>query len=972
MNDSMYQRTDTSLSALLSAFQQPSIGAIGPCRLVMAVGHILTRLSQLLCNEYDQILRQAILLAQADEGVARYLTLRILNSWPRSDSDKEKAMLQFIGSTISTWIGDIRRPGGSCMDIDSKRNNIHLPKCIPLFKRVSKRISICIKSPHHAVAYEAILLCLPKPIPGMAPAFHHRMLPSNHLSLSFGQRTIMEPSVLLCIVRALEENAGVNVHSISGGPPSGSFVSPNTTTVFVRSRQSTPSNPSEDTIALASLVASLSSSTNNQLSNVPTRTQKLSRSTVVPRTGSYSNSVDRKGINNTSESELSPSLKRHDSESSLDSLDSYGSAESENADTANGTNTTETLTSPPPLSILNNRFDNVEDADGEYSETSFSLLNNLNNKHITPRVRTGSNVPSTASTTVFSSVVDTATIPKRSTTVASSTNRSDAYSRIIDNIINTLKTEELESSITTRIPSMTRHLSLSSNSSMNFPLVKSLSFSAQNHETGTINDHQGTALRPAYNKHDHRKEERKALRILIGLWGLSEAINRVAEVRVTDTFVRPPSRSITNDFSTSFINATSSPSSIPTSPLRSSSGNGSDSNNNRFDYSRDNSFSPSFGSPSVYSRNGSSNLPSASSPVPSIVLPSINAYKGTGHWSSNIRGNSFVALQQLQAFVKEKYSIIPNDITNPEIVRTLRNIVERKRNKRRDNSTFLSVPIVPRTVEETNDGDTKTDPLVSGTVSLTTMMVRTPSPALLKASLVLESIEDKLPHPLTSITKGTSGDRNIIIMDGTTVLKVPKPNKSGSNLSNLVTNNCSDTSSPNIPSSPYDSPLDSPTSPNHTTHTPHLKNVSSNYTSNIISINRGVDVPNNFVHTYGNGTVPSTVNSGDTSGIYPSSFAGRRSTHTSPYSRNSHSIGRASPALAQVLGLSTINHTISSNIPVPSVVPITSYVATGSSYGSSPIPTHLTSRVPSFQTNNVVTSMSSSSMSASPVDNPPI
>lgn len=174
--------------------------SVGPTRLVMAVGHALVRLSPSTCGEYDQVLRHAGLLCAADEGVARYLCSRALNSWPRAETEKEKVFLQFLVASLPYWISGQPRPGGSCMGVDAARCGVILPTSKQLFRRVTARVCLCIRARHTAVANEAVMTCLPKPV-----ATSSGRTATSH----FGQRLLMEPSALIAVARALEANVGV-------------------------------------------------------------------------------------------------------------------------------------------------------------------------------------------------------------------------------------------------------------------------------------------------------------------------------------------------------------------------------------------------------------------------------------------------------------------------------------------------------------------------------------------------------------------------------------------------------------------------------------------------------------------------------------------------------------------------------------------------------------------------------------------
>jgi len=725
----------------------------------------------------------------------------------------------------------------------------------------------------------------------MNPAFHHRMLPNNHLILSFGQQIVMEPSSLVCIIRALEENAGVN--------SANSSLSRSLLNTITLGKQSTLQNGS--TIATSSdPLGTLLTSPSN----------KLSRSTIR-RYGSSErkglHKVNSKGKLGNNDTELSPSLKRHDSESSLDSLDSYGSMESasDHGDTPVANPKLQDISSPQ-FSILNNLTD-MDDADGEYSEPTF-IPSTINNK-ISPRVNRG--LPDLHVHTTSSI---TNTLPKR--TINSGSNRSDTYSRIIDSIINTLKSEELECNITSRLPHMTRHTSLTaSTTTNNFPLMRSLSFSTGSHDTNNISgkgENQDTS-RSSHNKQERRKDERKARRILLAIWGLAEAINRVTEVKSQEQS-RPPSR---NDFLSN---------SISSSPIRSTMLN---ETNNRYDYSRGNaSFTKNV---SGYNLNPLSPLTSSISP-PTIVSPSVNQYKGTGHWSANIRFNSFIALQQLQLFIKEKFSISPHDITNPEIVQIIRNLIERKKGKRNDTVEQVPsdnhVPLIDSPNQETNSNDT-------------VIITKTPSPILSKTSFVI-GVREAQANSSELKLKGTGSDRNLLIIDTVVNSSYIKPP--------IHTEHNQDTSSPNIPESPYESPLDSPTSPS-TLHTPNIKNVSSNVTSSLPILNGSANISSviNFDTVANINTSVASCTTTNNSLLY--GYRNNRSSKTM-YANNPNNIGRASPALAQALGLSSTPILLSSNGG--------SYVSTSSASASSPLPIPVETRIP-VKLNTTASSSSSPS-----------
>lgn len=207
----------------LSLLPVPTVVAaprVGPARLIGALAHALVRLSPQTCGEYDAVLKAATSVANADEGVARYLTSRLLDSWPRSDAEKEKACLSLISNALPLWISGEERPGGSVLDVDGEECGVLPEPHEHLIKRVVARMALCVRSKHTAVANEAVMQCLPRSMAsskGQAKA-----------SL-FGAYLLADPAALLAIARALELNAGVQrpiIHFVPTGGAGGSAASP--------------------------------------------------------------------------------------------------------------------------------------------------------------------------------------------------------------------------------------------------------------------------------------------------------------------------------------------------------------------------------------------------------------------------------------------------------------------------------------------------------------------------------------------------------------------------------------------------------------------------------------------------------------------------------------------------------------------------------------------------------------------------
>ena len=173
---------------------------VGPCRLVMALSHALVRLAPANCGEYEHVLKAACTAGSADEGVARYLLARVLDSWPRADADKEKLLIQFLSTSLPWWVSGLPRPGGTCMDVDAEECGVRLEPAHTLVRRVVARVCIAVRSRHIAVANDAILQCLPR----VLPSTRGRAAPSP-----LGAYLLTDPLSLMAVVKALEANVGV-------------------------------------------------------------------------------------------------------------------------------------------------------------------------------------------------------------------------------------------------------------------------------------------------------------------------------------------------------------------------------------------------------------------------------------------------------------------------------------------------------------------------------------------------------------------------------------------------------------------------------------------------------------------------------------------------------------------------------------------------------------------------------------------
>jgi predicted transcriptional regulator len=175
---------------------------VGPARLVIAFAQALVRLSPTTCGEYDVLLKTAAIMCEDDDAVARFITTKLLNSWPSSEAEKEKACLALICNALPHWY-KVRRVGGSCLDVDGLECGILTEDDTTLVRRVVARVALCIKSRNTSVANEAVMQCLPKAMPssrGQAKAS------------PFGAFLLTDPVATLAISRALEVNSGVMRH----------------------------------------------------------------------------------------------------------------------------------------------------------------------------------------------------------------------------------------------------------------------------------------------------------------------------------------------------------------------------------------------------------------------------------------------------------------------------------------------------------------------------------------------------------------------------------------------------------------------------------------------------------------------------------------------------------------------------------------------------------------------------------------
>ena len=188
------------LEELLRARDEAAPQPAGPARLVMALAHALLRLSPATYGDYEAVVRAASSACAADEGVARYVVTRLLDAWPRSDSEKEKLLLGLLCGSLPWWSSGAPRQGGSCMDVDAPECGARAEAAGPLLRRVVARVCMAVQSPHTAVANEAVMHCLPRSL----PSSRGRTNPSP-----FGQFALTDPAALMAVARALEANVGV-------------------------------------------------------------------------------------------------------------------------------------------------------------------------------------------------------------------------------------------------------------------------------------------------------------------------------------------------------------------------------------------------------------------------------------------------------------------------------------------------------------------------------------------------------------------------------------------------------------------------------------------------------------------------------------------------------------------------------------------------------------------------------------------
>jgi hypothetical protein len=159
-------------------------------RLVTTIIHCIVRLSPSTFPEFELLLRCAVQMSAVDEGVSRYTTSRVLISWPRSDSEKERAMLQLVAALAPLWTHN--------ENISSVLPSYLVPGLKQIMRRTCSRACLSLKSKHAAVANEAILFILPRSLNA----------PGRTSSASFGLRLLQLPASLVAVARVLERNAG--------------------------------------------------------------------------------------------------------------------------------------------------------------------------------------------------------------------------------------------------------------------------------------------------------------------------------------------------------------------------------------------------------------------------------------------------------------------------------------------------------------------------------------------------------------------------------------------------------------------------------------------------------------------------------------------------------------------------------------------------------------------------------------------
>jgi hypothetical protein len=180
--------------------------------LITSIAHCIVRLSPSTFPEYELLLRCAVQMSAVDEGISRYMTSRVLISWPRSDSEKERAMLQLVAALVPLWCAqstaiealplDFPHPSlpqsSSCAIISSVLPSHLVPDFKQIMRRTCSRVCLSITSKHAAVANEAVLLTLPKPLNA-----------SGRISGAvFGMQLLQQPAALVAVARVLERNAG--------------------------------------------------------------------------------------------------------------------------------------------------------------------------------------------------------------------------------------------------------------------------------------------------------------------------------------------------------------------------------------------------------------------------------------------------------------------------------------------------------------------------------------------------------------------------------------------------------------------------------------------------------------------------------------------------------------------------------------------------------------------------------------------
>ena len=135
---------------LVSAVKELTSRGFGPSylsRLSLCLGNAIDRLSPSSCADYETLLRGGLLMARADAGLAFQLVDQVLMRWPHTDCEKARALVLWCIAVFPAWWQSDAGPLGAAAR--------------SLFARLIERLCLVLRSPHGALANEAILAVLP-------------------------------------------------------------------------------------------------------------------------------------------------------------------------------------------------------------------------------------------------------------------------------------------------------------------------------------------------------------------------------------------------------------------------------------------------------------------------------------------------------------------------------------------------------------------------------------------------------------------------------------------------------------------------------------------------------------------------------------------------------------------------------------------------------------------------------------------